>query len=484
MKRYVFRTFEECVKSVLPRNIVRKSLGFDSKTLRVRDDRFPVTGNVHVVGFGKAVLDMALEVEKILNGRMKSAVVSVPYGTRLDDAKNSKICAMQAAKNNVPDRQAVENTDRIKKVIDGLDDDDVLIVLISGGGSALLCSPTVPLPDKIVAINLLSSGGASIEQLNAVRKALSSVKGGRLIGPEKKFTAISLILSDIVGDPPGAIASGPTVPAGSDDDDRLQPMDVIGRFNLERELPETVLKSLAEYKPSGRAETVKKVHNYIIGNNAVALRTAVEHVKNDFQPVLLTRSLQGNVTVVSKFYSTLIEFVCTLYANGASNVDDALKNELASDIDAVDDDGIIDVDILTSNVVEASSHKRGMCFVSGGETTVKVQGTGLGGRNQELALRVSVGLSARDNDCLKPYDVMFFSGGTDGIDGPTDACGAFGYPGLVEMARSQGLNPSRFLENNDSYGFYSSFNDGRDLLKIGHTGTNVMDVHVLIVKPK
>lgn len=475
MRKYIKNIFQECVKSVLPGNIIKSTIKLDSQTLFVRDTKFPILGNVYVVGFGKAVLDMALEVENIMGDCLKKTIVSVPFGTR-QVIKNSKICIMEAAKNNIPDQAAVKNTDCIINTITNLKDDDILFVLISGGGSALLCSPNVPLQDKIVTINLLSSHGASIEQLNSVRKALSHVKGGRLINLVKKTTVISLILSDIVDDPLSAIASGPTV-LNSDPNDL--PLTIIKHFNLLDKIPSTVLNVLEKNISFDNTDT-QNVFNFIIGNNTIALQRGVECAKNDYSPVLLAKSLQGNVTLVSKFYSNLILFICQLYLNAVYS-NEILNNELTSAINSIDKN--IDINFLKTKVIEASIMKRGLCIISGGEPTVKVQGCGKGGRNQELALRISVNMK-KHFDLMKQFDVMFFSGGTDGIDGPTDACGAFGYPDLVEIARHQGLNPLQFIENNDSYGFYSLFEKGEDLLKIGHTGTNVMDIHILIIKPK
>lgn len=483
MKKYVVKVFEECVKSVSPRNIVRNTLRFDSKKLYVNDDSsaYSVLGDVYVVGFGKAVLNMALEVENVLNGRLKEAVVSVPFGTRRPSLlENSRVCVMEAAKNNMPDKQSVENTDRITSTLARLGRHDLLIVLISGGGSALLCSPTVPLRDKILATNLLSSGGASIEQLNTVRKALSRVKGGRLIGlVQEECTVISLILSDVVGDPLTAIASGPTVP--NEDPDYL-PIGIVDRFGLRDKMPKTVVDALLRNESfNGTLARFDRVHNHVIGNNVVALRAGVEYVSRDFKAVLLTSSLRGDVALVSKFYSDLVEYVCGLYTGV---MDEKRKDQLKITSSSIVSGSGVDVEGLTNSVVEASSEGRGLCILSGGEPTVMVQGSGLGGRNQELALRVALALgAARRRD--DRFDVLFFSGGTDGIDGPTDACGAFGYPALEDVALSRGLDPSQYVDNNDSYGFYSSFDcGGDDLLKIGHTGTNVMDLHFLIIKPK
>ncbi|XP_001944836.2 glycerate kinase [Acyrthosiphon pisum] len=486
MKKYVVKVFEECVKSVSPRNIVRNTLRFDSKKLFINDDSsaYSVPGDVYVVGFGKAVLNMALEVENILNGRLKEAVVSVPFGTqRPSSLQNSRVRVMEAARNNMPDRESVENTDRITGTLSRLGRHDLLIVLISGGGSALLCSPNVPLHDKILATNLLSSGGASIKQLNTVRKALSRVKGGRLIGlVQEECAVISLILSDVVGDPLSAIASGPTVP--NDDPDCL-PIGIVDRFGLRDKMPKTVIDALLRNKSfNGTSARFDRVHNYVIGNNAVALRAGIEYASRDFKAVLVTTSLHGDVALVATFYSDLVAYVCGLYA-GAT--DGKREEQLKITSSSVVGGGGMDVEGLTNSVVEASSEGRGLCILSGGEPTVMIRGSGLGGRNQELALRVALALGAarRRDDGLHRFDVLFFSGGTDGIDGPTDACGAFGYPALEDVALSQGLDPSRYVNNNDSYGFYSSLDCGSsDLLKIGHTGTNVMDVHVLIIKPK
>ncbi|XP_060836650.1 glycerate kinase [Rhopalosiphum padi] len=489
MKKYAVKVFEECVRSVSPRNIVRNALRFDSKKLYVDCSAYSVPGDVYVVGFGKAVLNMALEVEDVLNGRLGEAVVSVPFGTRWPaKPEHSRVCAMEAARNNVPDQQSVDNTDRIARTVSRLRSGDLLVVLISGGGSALLCSPTVPLGDKILATKLLSSAGASIEQLNAVRKALSRVKGGRLIGSVRpECPVVSLILSDVVGDPLTAIASGPTVPNG--DPDHL-PMNIVDGFGLRDQMPGTVVDALLRNTSfTGTAAQFDRVHNHVIGNNAIALRAGVQYAGRDFGAVLLTTSIRGDVAAVSTFYSDLVAYVCDVYADGAA---DAKRKERLKISSTSVVGGGVDVEHLTGSVVEASSRGRGLCILSGGEPTVVVRGSGLGGRNQELALRVAMDLATarRRHDSLCRFDVLFFSGGTDGIDGPTDACGAFGYPALVNAALSRGLDPSRYVHDNDSYGFYSALDLGRDgggvgdLLKIGHTGTNVMDVHVLIVKPK
>lgn len=477
MKKCIVNVFGECVKSVLPGNAVRNALTFDSRTLCVNGtDEFRVRNDVRVVGFGKAVLHMALQTVRILNGRVNEALVSVPHGSvaaGFDDA-GGKLRAMEAADNNEADERAVRNTGRIRSAIGRLKDDDTLIVLISGGGSALLCSPTVPLADKVRTTRLLSSRGASIEHLNTVRKALSNVKGGRLlesVGPS--VTVVSLVLSDVIGDSLSAIASGPTVP--NDDADEL-PMELIDRYGVRDDVPPTVLNALRANR-SFRGAAASRAHNYVIGNNAIALRAGVERAaETGYAAALLTERVSGDVSLVSEFYSDLVLFVCAAYDG---------RNDRASGDRLASVARRIGADDVAGKVAEASSKRggNGVCLLAGGEPTVRVRGRGLGGRNQELALRVSVDL-ARHRDRLDRFDVMFFSGGTDGIDGPTDACGAFAYPRLVEMARDRGLEPQRYVDDNDSYGFYSSFDDGRDLLKTGHTGTNVMDVHVLIVRPK
>lgn len=478
MKNHAVKVFQECVKAVSPRTIVRNAVRFDSKNLYVDGAAYSVPGDVYAIGFGKAVLDMALEVKSALGDRLKEAVVSVPIGTRRPPS-SSGVCVLEAARNNAPDTESVANTERmVAGTASRLAAGDVLVVLVSGGGSALLCSPTVPLADKILATRLLSAAGASIEQLNAVRKALSRVKGGRLIGwVRPECPVVSLVLSDVVGDPLTAIASGPTVP--NDDPDGL-PLEIVDRFGLRDAMPATVVEALLGNESfSGGGARFDRVHNHVIGNNAMALGAGVRYAGRDFKAVLLTDRLCGDVALVSAFYSDLVEYVCDVYADGAAADDAERKRRLKAASSSIVG-GDVDVENLARSAVEASSEGRGLCVLSGGEPTVVVRGAGLGGRNQELALRVAVDLARRPDG---RFDVLFFSGGTDGIDGPTNACGAFGYPSLVDAALSQGLDPSWFVDDNNSYGFYSLLGGG-DLLKIGHTGTNVMDVHVLIVKPK
>jgi len=488
MKKRVINVFNECVKAVLPRNVVRNALTFHSGTLRVRGAEFrvPDNGNVYVVGFGKAALGMALEVEELLDGggtTVKEAVVSVPIGCARPAAMSSgrcrKVRALESAENNTPDERTVANTERIRRTVNGLAADDTLIVLVSGGGSALLCSPTVPLRDKIAATKLLSSSGASIDQLNVVRKALSNVKGGKLIGSvPPSTTIISLILSDVVDDPLAAIASGPTVP---DDDDPVDlPAAIVDRYDLRDRMPVSVLNALGNrgrYKSRGGGTA----HNYVIGNNTIALRAGAARAAFDYATVVLSSRIRGDVTLVADFYARLAAFVRAVYdADPTTTVHD----EQLTAIGRLVDDRL-DIGPVAARTVEAASTGRGVCVLAGGEPTVRVLGPGVGGRNQELALRTAIRMhEQRPYNDRRLFDVTFFSGGTDGVDGPTDACGAFGYPGLVTEARARGLEPARFVDRNDSHGFYSAFDGGRELFKVGHTGTNVMDVHVLVVEPK
>ncbi|XP_050547677.1 glycerate kinase-like [Daktulosphaira vitifoliae] len=470
MKKNITNIFQECIMSVIPRNIIRNSVTFRKYVLCVNNIQIPIPEKIYMVGFGKAVLSMALEMEKILDGHLKKAVLSVPFGTRVT-VKDSVISVLEGAENNIPDQNAVNNTNDIKNFVKSLNPNDVLIVLISGGGSALLSSPTVPLSDKICAINLLGSCGASINQLNSVRKALSNVKGGRFIKFVNNATVVSLILSDIIGDPMNAIASGPTV---LNEDSNEVPLKIIKNLNVIDKLPKTVLDAILKNKIDTDIDFTK-VHNIIVGNNKIALNTGVNKT-TQYVSVLLSDSIQGNIKEVSKLYSNLIKFICKLYLN---DEDVNLKKLLLKNILTLNCE--INLDDLLNKVKKASQKGCGLCLFGGGETTVILKGNGIGGRNQELALRTSIDLDEINEN---NFDIMFFSGGTDGIDGPTDACGAFGYPNLLKKAVTEGLDPLMYIINNDSYTFYSKFNNGLDLLKIGHTGTNVMDLQIIIIDPK
>lgn len=275
---------------------------------------------------------------------------------------------------------------------------------------------------------------------------------------------VSLILSDIIGDPIDLIASGPTV---KNSDDYHLPISIVEKYKIKDLIPSSVLQ-LLERNPTENVEEqgFKDVDNFIIGNNTVALNAAAgKATELQYNTIIMTNKLCGLATNVAK---NIIQLIDAAFLDDCETVFN-MCNEL--NIEKEKGGLLLDkIKILEDNA--------GLCMLFGGETTVEIKGTGVGGRNQELALTASLELYNRK---LKKKFVLL-SAGTDGIDGPTDAAGAIATPFIVDTANKEGINAEKLLHNNDSYGFYNSVSNGSWHVKIGHTGTNVMDVIIVLVK--
>ena len=315
---------------------------------------------------------------------------------------------------------------------------DLVLVVISGGASALLPAPTPPLTlrDKQRTTDLLLRAGADIFELNAVRKHLSALKGGRLASLAYPATVVSLLLSDVIGDPLDVIGSGPTAPDPSTYGDALRS---IAEYSLTRKVPAVVFHHLEQGARGNLPETPKpgdplfqNVHNVLVGSNRQALRAAAEKAKAlGYRPLLLSSTMRGETREVAGVHAEMVR------------------------------------EILSSG----HPAKPPLCLLSGGETTVTVKGHGRGGRNQEFALAAAIQLSGSTN-------WLVLSAGTDGTDGPTDAAGAVADGTTVARAMSAGCPPQQHLQANDSYTVFQSI---KDLVKTGPTGTNVMDIHLFLV---
>nr|XP_022913512.1 glycerate kinase [Onthophagus taurus] len=454
------------VASVQPKSLIKKTVQIKNKTLIVNGNEFVMKKPCYVVGFGKGVYGMALELQDILGENLQNGVVTVPSGIFTKFGGRPKCeCRIQfieGAKDNIPDLNAFEGSLKIKKMIEKLDKEDLVVVLITGGGSALLPYPKEPmtLEEKQIIIKSLSKGGADIKELNSVRKKLSELKGGGLAKLALPAKVISLILSDIVGDPLDFIASGPTV-TNLDSPDKA--LNIIKKYELFEKLPEhvkVILKSENTFK-------VTNAENFIIGNNKLAVEACrTKAISFGYETRILTTKIQDDVEVLSKFYAEL----AALIYSSTSKTD--LRNFLESAKSKLDD---IDVEDFLQ-----LDFSKNICIIGAGEPTVVVKGKGKGGRNQELALRFSVEVNKFSG--AKMEDISFLSAGTDGMDGPTDAAGALGSSNLVNKAAQFHISPTQFLPNNDSYNFYSQFDNGTHLIKTGHTGTNVMDIHLIIIQ--
>ncbi|XP_056381074.1 glycerate kinase isoform X2 [Hyla sarda] len=483
--------FWSAVSAVLPPCMLRRALtvrdtaGFS--VLECGGKTFSLEKNLYLVGFGKAVLGMAAAVEQIVGKHLVEGVISIPHGMEesLKQAEKrdmllspaSRIRVMEGATNNMPDEAAMKAAGEIQRLAEKLGEKHLLLVLISGGGSALLPAPVPPLrlQDKQAITMQLALKGATIQELNTIRRALSKLKGGGLARAAYPAQVVSLILSDVIGDDLDVIASGPTVCSTYKAEDCLQ---ILSKYGLRYSLPAAVEEVLL-FRP--RAEPLPNlgnIHNILIGTNLIALREAEqESQKLGYLTMLLSTAISGNVKLVSHFLALLAEVICAYLMSSPQ------MQELEDSILAL----ALSMNIPDLNLAEHLQKLKGakaldaVCVLCGGETTVQVQGKGRGGRNQELALRVAAEWH-KSLAAMQGCEVLFLSGGTDGQDGPTQAAGAISYPQLVDQAQQSSLDIETFLKSSDSYGFFSQFQNGNYLLLTGLTGTNVMDVQVLLVR--
>jgi len=392
-------------------------------------------GRIAVVGAGKASTSMARAAEALLvrSGRTPfSGWVNVPDAT-VESLAHIHVHGARKLPDNRPTAEGVEGSKKILEIARSLNEDDLLLVLISGGGSALLPLPVdgVTLEDKLLVTKLLQERGATIEEMNCVRKHLSQIKGGRL-AQATKARVVTLIVSDVIGDPRDVIASGPTAPDPSTFEQAWQ---TLASHRLLNAVPPSVRAHLAAGCDGRVEETPKslpdRVMNVLIGNNDTARRVAY-------------------ATAQSLGYAAL----------------DLGLTEGDTQMAALD---------TASEIAEA--HGKGVqkvCLIDGGETTVNLGGaTGKGGRNQEFALAV---LNKLGPDGLAGVCVL--CGGTDGEDGPTDAAGAFVDEELARAAALKGLDPADFLRRHDAYHFFEPLGG---LVKTGPTNTNVMDLRVVLI---
>ncbi|XP_053665458.1 glycerate kinase [Anopheles marshallii] len=439
----------------------------------------------HVIGFGKAVLGMAVQMEKLLGHRLCSGCISIPVGTSerfagdvdFSLSPNTVMEVIECARDNLPDERSLVAASKIRQIAHSMTSEDILCVLVSGGGSALLCLPKAPitLPEKLQIIKSLSTAGASIDELNYVRIALSDVKGGQLaLQAKSAFRVYSYVISDIVGDPMELIASGPTVvPKGVDVNRKAK--DILMKYRLWEKLPPVAMQIIDQPRDNGYKTNTDNNELFLLGSNAVAVNCIAQRAQSEgLKCIVLSKQLEGNVAELSAIY---VELAGMLYNFKKGKLSERLMADKfgtlllklkCTDVEKVE---------LVGKVVDWKEEP--LLIVGAGEPTVCVSGSGKGGRNQELALRISYGLHELENVADSVY---FLSAGTDGIDGPTDAAGAIGGAFVAneyhEIFHKDGKS---FIENNDSYRFYEALNSGHYFVKTGHTGTNVMDLHMLLI---
>ncbi len=422
-RRAAFAIFQAALDAADPARAVRQHVRLDGNTLVTgissagRCDevaRYDLAGfdRIWIAGAGKAAVAMAGALEDLLGDRITGGCISVPEGSA---SQVRRIQAMEAA-HPFPDRRSVAAGREIARLASECGRRDLLLCVISGGASSLLAlpAPGVTLATKKRVTKLLQARGATIHELNAVRKHLSAIKGGHLARLAYPATVIALILSDVIGDNLDAIGSGPTVadPTTSDDAE-----NVLERYRIPG-LPFTETP-----KPGDPA--FRRVRNILVGSNRQSIEAARSKAENlGYRTIVLSTTIDGETRDIARMHAAIVR---ELVAAGGRRV----------------------------------------CFLSGGETTVTLRGKGLGGRNQEFVLATLQALEGTRG-------VTIFSAGTDGRDGPTDAAGA-----VAESLINIPTDTRRFLDENDSYRFFER--EG-GLVKTGPTGTNVMDVRILLVE--
>ena len=423
------------VESVLPYRLITKAMTLNENCLKIGNLSYNLESieNIYVIGAGKASGMMAAEVEKILGNRITEGHIVVKYGY---SCKLNYIDITEAG-HPIPDTNGFKATAEILKIAGAANCNDLVICLLSGGGSSLL--PDIPescsAEDMIKVNDLLINSGASISEINAVRKHLSIVKGGQLARVVFPATLVNLILSDVPGDHLDVIASGPTVP---DPTTYLQALTVLATFGLSRTIPRGILTSLKEGAAGKRPETPKpgdpvfnKTFNILVGSNRVALEAAkLKALDFNINAVIIDDQLQGDI-------STVAEYI----------VETAKK--FKNDMDEV----------------------KPVCLLFGGETTVKMTGNGAGGRNQHLALMLALLLQNHPG-------ITVLSAGTDGNDGPTNAAGAVVDSDTIPEALSKNIDYEKYLTLFDSFHF---FRKAGGHIITGPTLTNVMDIIVVLI---
>ena len=437
LKIYAQKIIQSAINAVKPDLLIQRRVRLEGDNLIIGDRIFNLSAykNIYVIGAGKASAWMGLEIEKILRDRIKAGVITVKYGHKAP----TKIIQILEAGHPVIDQNSLEGTEKVLELVEKAGFEDLVICLISGGGSALLEKLPVGilLDDLQIVFKSLLNCGANIEEINIVRKHLSLVKGGQLARAIAPAHCISLILSDVIGDPLESIASGPTAADKSTFSDAW---NVIKKYDLENNLPSAIHNYLQMGVAGKKPETVKpgdpileRVENIILGNNWEALISAKQTAEElGFNTLILTSRVQGEAREVARVLTAIVK------------------------------------EIQTRNV----PLPKPACVLLGGETTVTIKGKGLGGRNQELALAALIEMK----ETTGPYIIV--SCGTDGTDGPTDAAGGWATPGIWEKAREFQLNPLEYLDNNDSHNFLKQTGG---LIQTGPTGTNVMDIIFALV---
>ena len=422
-RKDILEMLTAAVEAVQPYRVVKDL--FHGSQLVFPSESFDLASfdHLYLVGFGKASVGMAQAVCDAVKVTKGVVITNDPKARVTHEAVEVLVGG-----HPLPNEGSIRGTEKILTLLQDCGENDAVIVLISGGGSSLFCKPRVPLPDLQSTITLLMRSGATIDEVNTIRKHLSLVKGGQL-AQQTKAVIFSLIISDVVHDLISSIASGPTSP---DPTTYTDAEEILRRYQLWGKVSAAVRNVIEEGRKGHLPETLKtgnpafeNVFHFIIANNEQACQAAVKKAGElGYDAKLITTSMTGEAKTLGRYLV------------------DRAKNSLV---------------------------KEHAAFITGGEPTVTVRGNGIGGRNQELVL-----------GCVKDIagsDIVLASFATDGLDGNSDAAGAIADGASFARAQKKHLFPSRFLQDNDSYVFFQVLGD---FLHTGPTGTNVMDIQIIL----
>ena len=422
-RHHALQIFRAALQAADPERAVLDHLSFDGRVLKAGRKRYRLAefDHIQVIGAGKAGAAMAHAIERLLGRRISGGLINVPDGT----AAKLRRVQLQPCGHPIPDERGADGARRMLEIARAAGPRDLLIACISGGASAMLPAPAPPLTlvEKQQLTRQLLASGATIHEMNAVRKHLSLIKGGQLAQAAFPATLLTLMISDVVGDDPEVIGSGPTVPDPSTVDNAVRILQKYGIHVPAEALHETP-------KPGDRAFAHSS--HLIVASNKQAIAAAAECARKlGYRTMVLSTTIEGETREIANMHARIAREI-----------------------------------LETGRPI-----RRPACLLSGGETTVTVRGKGLGGRNQEFVLAAALGLGSAG-------PVTILSAGTDGIDGPTPAAGAIADSTTLPRASAAGLDARRFLEDNDSYHFFEPLDA---LLKTGPTGTNVADIRVLLI---
>ncbi|MEM2429079.1 MAG: glycerate kinase [Nitrososphaerales archaeon] len=433
-RRLILEAIEFTLSSISPHRLIKEHVKRDGDKIQIDNLSIDLknVNKILVIGGGKASALMAEALYSILGDKINYGVVVIP------EYQNQKFYTgsidLLKASHPIPTIKSIHASLKILEIVDKLSENDLVFCLISGGGSALMTLPMegITLEDKQIITKRLIQSGATINELNIVRKHISNIKGGRLAQKIYPARVIGLIISDVVGNPIDIIASGPTAPDSSTYKDAIE---ILKRYNLWDNAPESIRKTLEKgvnglipETPKANDKIFERVHNFIIGSNELACESAFSYLlSKGLDAMILTTLLEGEAREVGKVIASIAKYMRIKKA-------------------------------------------RRFSIIFGGETTVTVKGNGKGGRNQELVVS-----ACRFIDNVRGLAIA--SLGTDGIDGFTDAAGGIVDSYTLSRAKRMGLNVESYLQNNDSNTFLEMLGD---TILTGPTGTNVNDIIITV----